>query len=74
MNDLLLLHGALGTKFQFNELKNVLNDHFKVHSINFSGHGGEPIPGEPFSMELFACDVLKWMDANRIDKINIFGH
>ncbi len=74
MNNLLLLHGALGSKEQFKELEEKLSKSFNAHSISFSGHGGEPIPEEPFSIELFSGDVLKWMQENSIEKINIFGY
>lgn len=74
MQNLLLLHGALGSKVQFIDLEKKLKDSFEAYSINFSGHGGEPIPGEPFSIPLFAQDVLSFLDKNKIDKINIFGY
>lgn len=74
MMKLLLLHGALGSKKQFDELGKALQDSFRTHSINFSGHGGELLPGEPFSIKLFAGDVLKWMEINNTDKIDIFGY
>jgi pimeloyl-ACP methyl ester carboxylesterase len=73
-NNLLLLHGALGAKTQFAELENLLSENFNVHSINFSGHGGSEIPRAPFSIEMFAGDILKWRDENNINKINIFGY
>ena len=74
MQNLLLLHGALGSKEQFNELEKKLKDSFKTYSINFSGHGGDKIPDEPFSIQLFVQDVLSFLDKNGIDKINIFGY
>jgi pimeloyl-ACP methyl ester carboxylesterase len=74
LNDLLLLHGALGAKSQFKELEKMLASAFRVHSINFSGHGGEPVPEEPFGIKMFADDILRYLDANNIEKINIFGY
>jgi len=74
VNNLLLLHGALGSKGQFSELENLLGECFKVYSLNFSGHGGLPIPEEPFSIDLFSKDVLKWMEENKVSRMNIFGY
>jgi len=74
MQELLLLHGALGSKEQFVSLEKKLKDSFSTHLINFSGHGGEPIPREQFSIKLFADDVLSYLDKMKIDKINIFGY
>ena len=74
MKKLLLLHGALGSKEQFIDLEERLKDSFETFSINFSGHGGEPIPEKPFSIKLFAEDILSFVDKMKIDKINIFGY
>jgi pimeloyl-ACP methyl ester carboxylesterase len=74
MNNLLALHGALGSKAQFRELEKTLAGDFELYSVNFSGHGGLEIPNEPFSIELFAGDVLSWMEKKSIQKTNIFGY
>jgi esterase/lipase len=73
MKHLLLLHGAIGSKEQLQPLYEKLKGNFLVHSINFSGHGGEKIP-DTFSIEIFAADVLKYLKKNKIEKINIFGY
>lgn len=59
---------------QFEELKNRLAGSYHVHSINFTGHGGQPIPAESFSMKMFAEDVLEYLHSNKIKTINIFGY
>ena len=73
MKHLLLLHGALGAKSQFKELL-AIPGNFHVHALNFSGHGGTDFPAGEFSMELFANDVLKYMDKERIESVSIFGY
>jgi esterase/lipase len=73
MEHLLLLHGAIGAKEQFIPLAEKLKSNYNVHTLNFSGHGGEPMP-ERFSIEVFANDVLNYLDKNSIDKVNIFGY
>jgi pimeloyl-ACP methyl ester carboxylesterase len=74
MQHLLLLHGAIGAKDQLQPLANALKDKYIVHSINFTGHGGEAFPNEPFSIELFAKDVLTYLKQNKIEQANIFGY
>ncbi len=74
MKHILLLHGALGSLEQFDFLQTQLSANFIVHTINFSGHGGLPIPDEGFSIELFAKDVLNYLDEKKISSINIFGY
>ena len=74
MKKLLLLHGALGAKNQLEPIEKILSVHYSTNAINFSGHGGNPIPDEPFSIKLFAQDVLKWMEEKKLERINIFGY
>lgn len=69
---LLLLHGAIGSKAQFDGFK-ALQDTFEIFSINFSGHGGEPLP-EKFTMKLFSDDILRFIEKEKISPINIFGY
>jgi pimeloyl-ACP methyl ester carboxylesterase len=74
MLPVLLLHGALGSKSQLDPLKvKLLAAGFQVHSLNFSGHSGEPL-GKTFGIEQFADDVVQFMDARQIAKVNIFGY
>ncbi len=70
---LLLLHGAIGAKNQLIPLSEKLSDNFIVHTINFAGHGGEPMP-EYFSIEGFAKDVLNYLNKNNINRVTIFGY
>lgn len=71
---LLLLHGAIGSSAQLQLLAEKLKTNYIVHTLDFSGHGGKEIPNEDFSIQLFANDVLKWMNEQAISKINIFGY
>jgi esterase/lipase len=73
MKHLLLLHGAIGAKDQFEPLADKLKDEFTVHTLNFSGHGGKSV-AETFSIKAFADDVLRYLDDNKIDRIDIFGY
>lgn len=74
MNNLLLLHGAIGSSQQFDFLKSELSTDLDVFTFNFPGHGGEPIPEESFSIKLFSQSVLEFLDANDLDKVSIFGY
>lgn len=70
---ILLIHGALGSKKQFNPLIESLGDNYDVHAINFSGHGGEQIK-EAYSMDLFMRDVNEYVEAHQLQNIHIFGY
>jgi esterase/lipase len=73
MQHLLLLHGAIGAKEQLTPLAEKLKSSYIVHTLNFSGHGGESMPAH-FSIEIFANDVLNYLDKNNINTISIFGY
>ncbi len=74
MRELLLLHGALGSREQFGEIENRLNGKFKTHALTFSGHGRRPSHHHAFTIQNFSHEVLDWMNENYIQKIDIFGY
>ncbi len=72
---LLLLHGAIGSSVQLKPLyTELLNSGFEAHLFDFAGHGGRPIPDQPFSIALFAEEVISWMNEKQIAAIDIFGY
>jgi pimeloyl-ACP methyl ester carboxylesterase len=74
MKELLLLHGSLGSKEQFAALADSLQGTFKVHTLNFSGHGRRASHHHAFTLQNFAHEVLDWMNENYIKTIDIFGY
>lgn len=74
MKNILLLHGAIGSKQQFKLLEKQLNKEYSVLTFNFPGHGGNLIPERGFSMELFAESVIKFLDSNKLEKVSVFGY
>jgi len=74
MENILLLHGAIGAKDQLQPLADLLENNFRVHVINFSGHGGNPFPSGVFSIESFAQDVLNYMQQQELDNTIVFGY
>ncbi len=75
MTQLLLLHGALGSKAQFDTIQPVLQQHgFSTDAINFAGHGGFAIPLQGYNFNVFANDILQYADVNKIEKLNLFGY
>ena len=74
MQSIVLLHGATGAASQLQPLADALGKYYSVHTINFSGHGGEPMPGEAFSIELFANQVLTFLDERQLVSPIVFGY
>ena len=70
-NSILLLHGALGNKTQIKIPR--LDNTFSIHTLDFPGHGNAALHGN-FGIETFAEAVLKYLDENNIEKIDIFGY
>ena len=71
---LLLLHGALGSKDQFDCLKNNLCHSYEVVDYNFSGHGGKPFNSNLFSIDRFSDEILIFLKKKKISKVSIFGY
>ncbi|GAB2527733.1 alpha/beta fold hydrolase [Rufibacter soli] len=75
MPPLLLLHGALGAKDQFEPLLPLLPPSLPVFRLNLAGHGGEPFPEEDsFSIETFVDQLLAWLQAQDLGPVWVFGY
>jgi len=70
---LLLLHGALGSAAQFDELKQDLSAGRVVFAPGFPGHGGQSTDAE-FSIARFAGSVLEFLEKNNLEQADIFGY
>ena len=71
---ILFLHGALGAASQFQPLAAELSAHYDVHQLNFSGHGGAPFSEQGFSIQVFAAEVLSYLESHQLDYVHIFGY
>jgi pimeloyl-ACP methyl ester carboxylesterase len=71
---LLLLHGALGSAEDFEDLTPLLSNKFEVLTLNFAGHGNSELPRADFSMELFSQQIDHFLTKNGIENISIFGY
>jgi pimeloyl-ACP methyl ester carboxylesterase len=71
--DLILLHGALGSKLQLDPLKSILENNFNVLSFNFEGHGDRSTTND-LSIQRFSENLNEFIAANGLTKPNIFGY
>lgn len=74
MKTIILLHGAIGATDQLSTIAEELGKSYTVHTLNFSGHGGAPFSDNVFSIQLFANEVLEFMDKKSLTKASIFGY
>jgi pimeloyl-ACP methyl ester carboxylesterase len=72
--NLLLLHGALGSKSQFSSLIPLLEEKFHIHTLDFEGHGSSALRDRAFRDEHFAENVLDYLNENSIQSISVFGY
>lgn len=74
MKNIILLHGAIGSKDQLETLSVELKQQgFNVYSLNFSGHGQAPFQTN-FGIEQFALELEDFIKENNLLKPTIFGY
>lgn len=72
---ILLLHGALGSAPQFDPLKKRLEEKgAAVYVVTFSSHGGVPPSSKGFGVEVFAEEVLAFLDEHALECVQVFGY
>ncbi len=74
MKDLVLLHGALGASSQLDTLAEALRPYFRIHQMDFEGHGQSAPRGRPFRMKHFAEDVVELLDRLALPRATFFGY
>ncbi len=72
--NIILLHGALGSKSNLQELSDLLQVNFNVHSFNFRGHGGLSFPKNEMTMSGLAEEIGEFIENNAIYQPSIFGY
>ena len=73
-DDLVLLHGALGASSQLEPLADVLASRFRVHLLDFEGHGSASPRDRPMRVEYMAANVLDFLDTRGIRSAGFFGY
>ncbi|MEQ8924310.1 MAG: alpha/beta hydrolase [Fulvivirga sp.] len=71
--NLLILHGALGSEKQFDQLKSELSIDYQLYSFNFPGHGGKYFSND-FSIDQFTIELQNYLSENRLEDALIFGY
>lgn len=74
MQDLLLLHGALGHTQHFDPYLDWLKQHFRVHTFLFDGHGGTAIPANSIRMEHYVAQLHEYCSNHQLEQAHVFGY
>lgn len=70
---LIFIHGFPFNKSMWNRQMNELKDDFRVIAYDIRGHGNTDNGNADFSIELFARDLIGFMDALKVDKVILCG-
>lgn len=74
MQDIILLHGAIGAKDQLRPLaENLQTKGFIPHLLSFSGHGSEPFAAE-FGISQFVGELHRFILEKRLEQPSVFGY
>ncbi|WP_343691119.1 alpha/beta hydrolase [Chitinophaga sp.] len=70
---MLFLHGAIGASSQLKAIAADIAAHYDIYFFDFPGHGGQPLPNEPFSIPFFAESVANYIRSQDLKHVTIFG-
>lgn len=72
MKSLIIIHGALGSNAQFDDLAKLLASSWDVHNLNIPGHGGKECSIE-FSIPEFCNFLVNYIIEKELKQPMIFG-
>ncbi len=73
MKSLIIIHGALGSKTQFDDLTKLISSNLDVHNLNMPGHGGEDCLSE-FSICAFSAFLCSYIIEKELQHPMVFGY
>lgn len=72
--NIVLIHGALGTGSQLEPLSALLSDDFTCHLIELEGHGATPLGGDSYSFARFSEQIEALIQREDIAPAVLFGY
>ncbi|MBX3044774.1 MAG: alpha/beta hydrolase [Candidatus Kapabacteria bacterium] len=74
MNNIILLHGAIGAAVQFEPIEQRLKSNFGVYKFDFSGHGSRSEFEGELSIEQFTEDLHNFISEESLFGADVFGY
>lgn len=68
------LHGVYDSRHSFDRLLPLLPGNYHIFVIDLRGHGNSSKPDTGFAQSDFAGDVIAFLDAVKLDRVNLVGH
>ncbi|MFF4774103.1 alpha/beta fold hydrolase [Microtetraspora fusca] len=70
---LVLLHALGESAADWDAVIPAFADNWRVYALDLRGHGGSDRPGD-YGLELMRSDVLGFLDALALDRVDLIGH
>lgn len=74
MNNLILLHGAMGCNLQMKDLANQLSAHFEIFLFEFEGHGEKSNNENPLSISAMSRELDEYINELKLKNTFVFGY
>ena len=71
---IVLSHGFQNSGFAFTPILDRLAERFRVLALDKRGHGDSDKPPGPYRIQNFADDLLGFLDALGLEKVDFLGH
>ena len=71
---IILSHGFQNSGFAFTPISGRLAEQFQVFALDKRGHGDSDKPPGPYRIQDFADDLLGFLDALDLEKVDFLGH
>ncbi len=72
--EVILLHTLGRASSDWSEVGEALTPQFHAYALDQRGHGLSEKPRGPYTVEAYAGDLLNFMDAVGMDRVNMVGH
>lgn len=68
------IHGYADSWFSFNRVLSALSPRHHAYAVDLRGHGDSEKPMGAYSLDVFARDVVSFMDVVGVERANLAGH
>ncbi len=71
---IIFLHGFPMNQTVWNDFVPLLSDHYRVITVDLPGFGKSSMPESPFTIDMIADSLLRWLLAEKIYDSTLIGH